>query len=125
MIGVIAVLATSFERTYASIVVCNASDYAAGHCQPMPPPETPGQSQAKSGSVSCGVTVPFSWVLEHTMFFHAPKSLFPQSCGMSVINPTGLQSQIPRGFSVLLLDPQFRKSVVGPRTFVIVQELLW
>jgi len=85
MIGVIAVLATSFERTYASIVVCNASDYAAGHCQPMPPPETPGQSQAKSGSVSCGVTVPFSWVLEHTMFFHAPKSLFPQSCGMSVI----------------------------------------
>ena len=25
----------------------------------------------KSGSVSCGVTVPFSWVLVHTMFFHA------------------------------------------------------
>ena len=34
---------------------------------------------------------------------------------------TALQSQIPRGFS----DPQAGKSVLGPRTFATVQELLW
>ena len=31
-------------------------------------------------------------------------------------SPTGLQSQIPWQFSVPLLDPQVRKSVVGSRT---------
>ena len=36
---------------------------------------------ALSGSVSCGVTAPFSWVLVCTrLFFVPPKSLFPQSC---------------------------------------------
>ena len=34
----------------------------------------------KSGSVSCGVTAPFSWVLLCTRFLFVPsKSLFPQS----------------------------------------------
>ena len=32
-------------------------------------------------------------------------------------NPTGPQSQIPRGFSVPLPDPQVEESVVGPSTF--------
>ena len=49
-------------------------------------------------------------------FFVPSKSLFPQSCG----NPTGLQSQIPWGFFVCLLDLQVVKSVVGPRTFLTV-----
>ena len=40
-------------------------------------------------------------------------------------NPTGLQSQIPWGFSVPLPDPQVGESVVGSRTFATVQELLW
>ena len=34
----------------------------------------------KSGSVSCGVTAPFSWVLVHKVLFVPSKSLFPQSC---------------------------------------------
>ena len=35
----------------------------------------------KSGSVFCGVTAPFSWVLLQTRFLSAPsKSLFSQSC---------------------------------------------
>ena len=33
----------------------------------------------KSGSVSCGVTAPFSWVLVCTGLFVLSKSLFPQS----------------------------------------------
>ena len=44
----------------------------------------------KSGSISCGVTAPFSWVLAcmHKLLFVSSKSLFPQSCvssGVSVV----------------------------------------
>ena len=59
-----------------------------------------GDSQAligKSGSVSCGVTAPFSWVLYVQGFIVPFMSLFP--CG----------------FSVLWTDPQVVTSVVGPR----------
>ena len=36
----------------------------------------------KSGSVSCGVTPPFSWILVHThkVLFVSSKNLFPQLC---------------------------------------------
>ena len=60
----------------------------------------------KSGSVSCRVTAPFSWVLVCTRFCLCPPSLFLQSRGSSVIkspwpsksNSLGSQSlcQIPR-----------------------------
>ena len=40
-------------------------------------------------------------------------------------SPTHLQSQIPWGFSVPLLDPQVGKSVACPRTFFTVRESLW
>ena len=36
------IMATSFKRTYASIVVFSDPDPEAGHCQPTPPQETPG-----------------------------------------------------------------------------------
>ena len=36
-------------------------------CRPMPLPEITGHS-GKSGSVSCGVAAPFSWVLVHKRF---------------------------------------------------------
>ena len=56
----------------------------------------------------------------------------PSKCGVSaspwgspVINPTGLQSQMPWGFLVLLPDPQAGKPDVGLRTFTTVGELLW
>ena len=40
----------------------------------------------KSGSVLCGVSAPFSWVLVHMRFFFVPfNSLFPQACASSVI----------------------------------------
>ena len=42
----------------------------------------------KSGSVSCGVTAPFSWVLVHTRFCLHPfvcQESVSQSCGISVI----------------------------------------
>ena len=61
----------------------------------------------------------------HKVLFVPSKSLFPKSCRCSVINPSGLQSQIPWGFSVPLPDPQVGNSVVGPRTFLTVREFLW
>ena len=61
MIGVMAVLATPFKRTYASIVVFSAPDYAAGHCQPMPLPETPGQLQASLAQSLVGSLLLSPW----------------------------------------------------------------
>ena len=46
MIGIMKVMATSFKRICAYTVVFSAPDPAAGHCQRMPPSETPGHSQA-------------------------------------------------------------------------------
>ena len=54
----------SFKRTCAGTVVFSAPDPAAGHT-------STGDSCTligKSGSVSCGVTAPFSWVLVGTRF---------------------------------------------------------
>ena len=79
----------------------------------------------KSSLVSYVVMPPFSWVLVHTGFCLCPPRVFLQSCGNSVSNPTGLKSQIPWGFSVPLSNPQVGESVVGPRTFATVGELLW
>ena len=60
----------------------------------------------------------------HKVLFVPSKSLFPQFCVSFVIKSQRLQSQIPWGFSVPLSDPKIGKSVVGPRTFVTVQEFL-
>ena len=54
----------------------------------------------KFGSDSCGGHC--SFLLDpgmHKVLFLPSKSLFPQSCGSLESNPTGLQSQIPWGFS--------------------------
>ena len=76
---------------------------------------------SKSGSVSFGVTAPFSWVLVCTMFCLCPPGIcFPSPVEILWSDLTGLQSQIPWGFSVPLLDFQVGKSVVGPRTSAIV-----
>ena len=44
--GVTVVIANSFKRTNACTIVFSAPDPTAGHCIHMPPPETPGHSQA-------------------------------------------------------------------------------
>ena len=67
----------------------------------------------KSDSVSCGVTAPFSWVLVRTRFCLCPRFCLPCPVEALYSNPTGLQSQIPWGFSVPLPDPHVGKSA-GP-----------
>ena len=44
----------------------------------------------KSGSVTCRVTAPFSWVLVHKVLFVPSQSLFPQSCVSSSSSMVGL-----------------------------------
>ena len=61
----------------------------------------------------------------HKALFVPFKSLFPQSCGSPIIKSQWPPSQIPWGFLVPLTHPQAGKSVVGPRTFTTVQELLF
>ena len=54
------------------------------YSRPLPTHTSAGDSwtlAGKSGSVSCGVPAPFSWVLVHTRSLFVPsKSLFPQFC---------------------------------------------
>ena len=121
------IVAISFKRFHGHSAALCASNSASGHHQPMPPPETPGHSQSKSGSVSYGVTALFSWVLVCTKFFSVcpPRVCFPVLCKLCSQNPTDLKSQILLGFSVPLPDPQVGKSVVGPRTFLTVWEFPW
>ena len=68
MVGVMKIMVISFKRSHACIATLSAPDTAAGHCQPTPlPTHTSIRASwtltGKSGSVSCGVTAPFSWVL--------------------------------------------------------------
>ena len=51
--------------------------------RPLPTHTCTGDSwtpTGKSGSVSCGVSAPLSWVLVHKVLFVPAKGLFPQSC---------------------------------------------
>ena len=79
----------------------------------------------RSGSIFCGVTSPFPWVLVHAIFCLCPprvKSLFlPVPWKW---NPSGLQNHNSGGFSVPLLDPHAGKPDAGLRTFTTVRELL-
>ena len=62
MVWVMVEMATFFKRTYARTLVSR---------RPLEAQASAGASWAltgKSGSVSCGVTAPFSWVLLHTGF---------------------------------------------------------
>ena len=104
----------------------------AGHCQPMPLPEIPGHSQESLAQSLVGSLFlsPPSWgaqgfvcALQESVSQLLWKFCHPMEGLQS--NPSGLQSQIPWGFSVPLLDYQVRKSVVGPRIFVTELELLW
>ena len=64
MVEVMKIMETCFKRSHACTATLNVPSTAAGHCQPTPLLETPGHS----GSVSCGVTAPFSWDLMQARF---------------------------------------------------------
>ena len=73
MVEVMAVTVTTFRRAYASAVVFSA------HSRPL---STHASTRdfwtltSKSGSVSCGVATPFSWVLVCTRFCLCPPGVY-------------------------------------------------
>ena len=104
VVGVMKVMAISFKRTCAHTVVFSAPDPAAGHCQPMPPSETPGHSQASLAQslVWTRFLSPGSWCTRGFVCA-LQESVSPvlwKFCNQ------GLQSQIPWGFSSLCWKPR-------------------
>ena len=78
---------TSFRRSHACTAALSAPNPAAGHHDPRLCRDS-WTLPRKSGSVSCGVPAPFSWVLVHTRFcLCPPRAYFPvlgkfwQLCG--------------------------------------------
>ena len=72
-----------------------------------------------SGSVSCGVTAPFPWVLVDTWFGCALQEsslCFPSLIDVLQQNPTGIQVQNPWEFLISLLNPQVGNPDMGIRT---------
>ena len=62
----------SFKRSPPCTAVHSALDPAAGHHHPTASTGDSWTLTGKSGSVSSGVTPPFSWVLVHTRFYLCP-----------------------------------------------------
>ena len=91
MVEVMKMMATSFKRSHACTATLNAPNPAAGHHWSMPLLEM-WTLLGKSGSVSCGVTAPFSWVLVHTGFCYALQEYISQSCVSSGCSMVGLMA---------------------------------
>ena len=78
---VMKIMVTSFKRPYACSAARSAPNRATGHCCPNNSTRYSWTFISKSGSVSCGVTVPFSWVLVLTRFCCAlQESVSPVLC---------------------------------------------
>ena len=77
MVEVMKIMGTSFNRSHECTATLSAPNPAPTHA-------SAGDSwtlTGKSGSVSCGVTAPFSWVLMHTRFcLCPPRVYFPVLC---------------------------------------------
>ena len=85
MVGVMALMAASFKRTYASTLQLPGllNSVPQPHGRPISTHTFARDSwtlTGKSELVSCGITLPFSWVLVHTRFcLCAPGVCFPSS----------------------------------------------
>ena len=128
MVEVMKIMVTSFKSSHEYTTELSAPDPAAVHHSATPLPETPAQrvwSRQRVWQVwVCLLWDHYSFLLGpgvHKVLFAPFMSLFPQFHASTVIKCTGLQSQIPWGFSVPLPDPQVVKSVMGPRTFITVR----
>ena len=60
MVEVMKIMVTSFKRAHARTATLSAPNTTAGHCRPMPLPETAGHSQAQS-LVGSLLLSPESW----------------------------------------------------------------
>ena len=111
------------HATVPRTVIFNTPNSVAGHCWPKPLPETPGHSQAILAQSFVGSCCFILVSGGHNILLVPSESLFPQSCGSSVIKSHW--SSKSNFLEVLspFPDSQVGKSVVGPRTFATVWEL--
>ena len=77
MVGLITVIVNSFKRAYARNVVFSTPYTTAGHCQPMPLPETHGHSQDSLAQSPVRSPSPFLSPGVNKVLFVFSKSLFP------------------------------------------------
>ena len=79
-------MVTFFKRSHARTAALSTPDPEVGHCRFMPPPETPGHSQASLGQLSwCHYSFLLGLGAYKVFFFVPSKNFFPQSCVSSVI----------------------------------------
>ena len=92
MVEVMKIMATSFKRSCACTAALSASNPAAGHHQPTPPPGTPGHSRASLGQSLVGSLLlsPGSWCAQG--FVCALQESVSQSCGSSGGSMVGLMA---------------------------------
>ena len=90
MVEVMKIMVTSFKRSHAGTVAFSACSPAAGHHQPMPPPETPGHSRASLGQSLVGSLLlsSESWCTQDSVC--ALQELISQSCVSSGGSIVGL-----------------------------------
>ena len=69
MVEVMKIIVTSFKRSQAYTATLSAPNPSAGNRQPMPPPETPGHSQASLGQSLVGSLLlpPGSWCTQSSV----------------------------------------------------------
>ena len=82
------IMVTSFKRSHACTATLSALSPAAGHHRPMPPPETPGHSQASLGQSLVGPPIlsPGSWYTRGSVCAHQESiSQFYVSSGSSLV----------------------------------------
>ena len=79
MVEVMKIMVTSFKRSQACTTILSASDPAAGHHRPTPPPETPRHSWQVWVSL-LWVTAPFSWVSVHKLLLCPLRVRSPVLC---------------------------------------------
>ena len=118
-------MATCFKRSGARTTALSVPDPAAGHHSPTPLLETPGHSQTSLGQSLWDHRSFLLGSCVHKVLFVPSKNLFPRSCRSSIIKSHWPPNQISWRFSAPLPDPQVGESVVGPRTFLTVQEFIW
>ena len=127
MVGAMVVMVISFKRTYirsprGSQDCCIQCLWLYGRALSTHNSTRDSWTlTSKSGSVSCGVTAPFSWVLVHTMFcLYPPKVCFPslwKFCNQIPLTfkvkfPGGSQSHCQIAWTGnLLWDLELRNSV--------------
>ena len=85
---------------------------------PTPPLEAP-ELTAKSGSITCVVTAPFSWAMVHTGFCCAFQESLSQSCESSGVSMVGLmvtssKRAYARPRSTAPRAPALRQSTADP-----------